>query len=100
MKVIHLDLERKRRQLSCSQQLVARMAKSLLQTYAVSKDLDLSVHFGYGKQMTNEQAITIWILDVLQSMDQELADKIFPVLCDRFQTKLSRLPTHMHGGDL
>ena len=34
MKVIHLDVERKRRQLSCSQQLVARMAKSLAKIYS------------------------------------------------------------------
>ena len=100
MKVIHLDVERKRRQLSCSQQLVERMAKSLQQTYALSKDLQLAVYFGYDKRLTNEEAISLWINEVLQSLDQELAERIFPTLCDRFETKLSRLPTHMHGGDM
>lgn len=97
MKLIHLEVERKRRQLFASRVLVHRMARALLQSYAVSEDLSLGVLMGYGA-ISNELAIARWIEDSLQSIDQEMADKLFPTLCDRFQAQLSRLPGHMHGG--
>ena len=98
MNLVNLDVERKRRQMNQANKVVARMASALLHTYAVSSELQLSIYLGFEERLSNEEAIVRWIQRVLLTVDQDIADKVFPLLCDRFQTQLSRLPQHLHGG--
>ena len=98
MKIIYLNEARLRRQLKQSHGLVARMAIALRDGYAISPDLPLSEILGYDATLSNEKALERFITDQLCLLDEQLAQSVFQVLCDRLQRRLTRMPTHLQGG--
>ena len=98
MKIIYLNEARLRRQLKQSHGLVTRMAIALRDGYAISPDLQLSEILGYDATLSNEKALERFITDQLCLLDEQLAQSVFQVLCDRLQRRLSRMPTHLQGG--
>lgn len=98
MNIVHLNIVRRRRAQEQSLALVRRIASALLCTYAVQTEFNLAAYMGYEPELSNEAAMARWISECLASLDQPIADAIFPVLCDRFQSLLTRMPSHMQGG--
>lgn len=98
MNIISLDLTRKRRAQKQSLLLLRRMANALMGTYAVNRELNLAALFGFEIELSNEAAMSRWIAENLAVIDEQIADAVFPALCDRLQRVLSRLPVHQQGG--
>lgn len=98
MNVISLDFERKRRSQEQSLVILRRMASALIGTYAVKQELNLASYFGYCPSLSNEAAMTRWITESLAAIDERFAEAIFPILCDRLQRVLTRLPSQQQGG--
>lgn len=98
MKIIYLNEERQRRQVKKSHNLVERMARALRDGYAISPSLQLSELLGYESELSNEAALERFIVDQLCVLDEQLAQSVFQVLCDRLQRRLTRMPTHLQGG--
>ncbi|MFD0949177.1 hypothetical protein ACFQ0F_02015 [Paraperlucidibaca wandonensis] len=100
MSVHYLHEERLRRQVAKAQTLVTRMAKALHDGYCIHPDLSLSETLGYDMALSNIEAMECFVKDQLQLPDEQMAQSIFQVLCDRLQNRLTRLPSHMQGGFL
>lgn len=99
-KLIHDELEARRR-LKQSQNLLMRMARALMSTYAVSSgEQSLASYLRVDPTLSNEAAVALWIENNLQVLDVEVAEAVFGVLCSRFERCLSYVPQHMHGGAL
>lgn len=99
-KLIHYELEARRR-LKQSQNLLMRMARALMSTYAVSSgEQSLASYLRVDPTLSNEAAVALWIENNLQVLDVEVAEAVFGVLCSRFERCLSYVPQHMHGGAL
>lgn len=78
--------------------VILRMARALINTYAIHQELSLALLLRVSPTLSNEEAVTHWVKQSLQHVDRELADAVFITLCNRFERCLSRLPSSLHGG--
>jgi len=98
MNIVYLNEARMRRQLEKAQSLVSRIAQALLDGYAIQPELPLAESLGYDMSISNLEALELFVKDQLQLLDEQLAQSVFQVLCDRLQRRLTRMPSHLQGG--
>ena len=96
--VVNLDAARHQHQLELSQREIGRIANALIGDHVVSPHLNLALHLGYKPTMTNEEAAVRFVEEQLQLIDEPLATAMLNVMFDRFQLRLSRIPSHLQGG--
>ena len=80
------------------QKVLLRMARALINTYAIHQGLSLALVLRVSPSLSNEEAVACWMKQSLQHIDMELADSVFGTICNRFERCLSQLPPHLHGG--